>query len=110
MNDKYDTIIGLLHEQNEILRELLELNKKPAKTTNGMYTLWDEEQEDFLISAYSYDEKEIDEICTMIKEKFDITRSKGALLARLTKLRVPIRDEAPLAKALDERDYSEVPF
>lgn len=105
----YENILGLLVEQNQILRELLEINTKPNKATNGMYTLWDTEQEEFLVEQYLNGET-LKSITELIKEKFDIDRSVGALLARLKKLNVEIRVDPPLAASIFDRTYDEAPF
>lgn len=110
MTDKmYENILGLLIEQNQILRELLDASTKPTKPTNGMYSLWDSEQEEFLVEQYLKGET-MKSITQLIKEKFDIDRSTGALLARLKKLNVEIRVDPPLTAAIFDRNYDEAPF
>lgn len=106
-DEMYENILGLLIEQNQILRELLEINSKPK--LNGMHALWDTKQEDFLVEQYLVG-KQLEEITKLIKEKFDIDRSVGALLARLKKLNIEIRADPPLSATIFDRTYDEAPF
>lgn len=106
--DKYDTIIQLLVEQNEILRGLVKAERQPA--TNGMYSLWDEEQEDFLFEKYVIEELALEAIPPLIKKKFDINRTTGALTSRLRKLGIKIRAEEPTALPITERNYDKAVF
>jgi hypothetical protein len=108
-DEMYENILGLLIEQNQILRELLEINTKPTRPTNGMYNLWDKEQEEFLVEKYSGG-LDLESITNLIREKFDIDRSTGALLARLKKLNVEIRVDPPVAASIFDRVYEEAPF
>lgn len=106
--DKYDTIIQLLTEQNEILRGLVEAKQMPKG--NGMYTLWDLEQEEFLIEKYLTEELTLENIIPLIKERFGIDRTTGALLARLRKLGIKMRAEEPSALPVTERNYDKAVF
>lgn len=86
-DEMYENILGLLIEQNQILRELLEINSKPK--LNGMYALWDVEQEAFLMEHYLTG-KNLKEIIELIKEEFGVDRTVGALQARLKKLGIEL--------------------
>lgn len=108
-DEMYENILGLLIEQNQILRELLEINTKPARPTNGKYPLWDEEQEEFLVEKY-LSGLDLEAITHLIREKFDIDRSTGALLSRLKKLDVKVRVGRPVAAPIFDRAYEEAPF
>lgn len=108
-DNMYENILGLLVEQNEILRELLEISKPKKSKMNGQYALWDEDQEQFLLEMYS-EGFDLDQIRPLIKAKFDIERSAGALAARLRKLEVTLREQPPTITPLSERDYNEAPW
>ena len=77
MEDKLDTIIALL--------ERLVAATEKKQYTSGMYAAWSLEQEEFLLYMYNA-EYSLQDIIATIKERFDITRSEGAVLTRLRRL------------------------
>lgn len=108
MTDKYDTIISLLTQQNELLKQLVEA--KPRSASN-VYALWDAEQEEFLLDLYLGGGLSFEEIIPKIKEKFNIDRSPGALSARLRKLGIEMQGPAiPISTPIQDRSYNKAVF